>query len=119
MTAALKVNRPTSEYQVLTCEYFDKRGHPTIMTEPRSTSGYVHGLGHGLGLEVHEAPSFSHLAASMFALEPGSTFTVEPGLYYPERGYGLRVEDTFYCDSAGNFHSLTPFRKDLVLPVGT
>ena len=49
---------------------------------------------------------------------PGSVFTIEPGLYYPSRGYGVRIEDTFYCTADGQFESLTPFPKDLVIPLG-
>jgi Xaa-Pro aminopeptidase len=43
--------------------------------------------------------------------------TVEPGLYYEARGFGVRVEDTYVCDLDGRFRSITPFPKDLVLPV--
>jgi Xaa-Pro aminopeptidase len=51
-------------------------------------------------------------------VQPGQVFTVEPGLYYPSKGYGVRIEDTVYADQDGTFHSLTPFPKDLVIPVG-
>jgi Xaa-Pro aminopeptidase len=68
-------------------------------------------------LEIHEAPSFRAAAGNTAAIQPGMVFTVEPGLYYTERGYGVRVEDTVYCDAGGAFHSLTPFSKKLVLPV--
>lgn len=113
--AALGVARPTSEYQKLICDYFAARGHPTVMSDPATHAGYVHSLGHGLGLEVHEAPRLSHLASSETVLEPGVVFTIEPGLYYAEQGFGVRIEDTYYCDDMGQFHSLTPFPKDLVL----
>ena len=48
----------------------------------------------------------------------GNVLTIEPGLYYPERGHGVRVEDLFIVDEKGELVSLTPFRKDLVIPLG-
>ena len=51
---------------------------------------FGHGLGHGLGLEVHESPSFS--SACKTALKPGMVLTVEPGIYLPGR-LGIRIED--------------------------
>ncbi len=52
--------------------------------------GFFHGLGHGLGLDIHEAPRLS--AANRTPLKGGEVITVEPGLYYPEWG-GVRLED--------------------------
>lgn len=113
----LRVQRPTAEIQSLTCDFFESRGHPTVKSDPKTTSGYVHSLAHGLGLEVHEAPSFSLLESNQAVIEKGMVFTVEPGLYYPEQGYGVRVEDTYCCDQDGVFHSLSPVTRQLVLPV--
>lgn len=59
---------------------------------------FTHGLGHGVGLETHEAPSLSPRAAGV--LEPGMTVTVEPGLYYPGRG-GVRWEHTVLVTEDG------------------
>ena len=50
-------------------------------------------------------------------LKPGVVFTIEPGLYYPSRGMGVRIEDTFCCLPDGSFESLTPFPYDLVIPL--
>jgi Xaa-Pro aminopeptidase len=113
----LEVGKRTSAYQSITCKYYESLNYPTILTTPGTQVGYVHGLAHGLGLEIHEAPSFYAYASNTAVVEPGSVFTVEPGLYFPERGYGVRIEDVVYCDESGAFHSLTPFPKDLVLPV--
>lgn len=106
---------PASQLQESVLNYFEGKGHPTLRTQPGGMSGYVHGLGHGIGLKVHERPSVSH--TSKDTLEPGSIFTIEPGLYYPERGFGVRVEDTVYVDAQGQLVTLTDFQKDLVLPL--
>ncbi len=112
---ALKVGAPASKYQLMTLDFFEARGHPTQRSQPGTTSGYVHSLGHGLGLNVHEAPHLSEKSSDTLA--PGNVFTVEPGLYYPDRGFGVRIEDTVYFDEAGNLHTLTDFPYDLVLPL--
>jgi Xaa-Pro aminopeptidase len=78
--------------------------------------GYVHSLGHGLGLQIHERPSLSHMREEDI-LQPGNFITIEPGVYYPDLGYGVRVEDTFYITDQGELISLTPFKKDLVIPM--
>ena len=118
VVAEFTLGESTQAYQHYVCDLFKDRGHPDPKSDPKTTNGYVHSLAHGLGLEVHEDPYFRTFGASETVLEPGMVFTVEPGLYYPDRGYGIRVEDTYYADSEGRFHSLTPFPKDLVVDVG-
>jgi len=71
---------------------------------------YYPGLGHGVGLEIHEQPFLKHTCETM--LEKGMTVTVEPGCYIPGWG-GIRIEDTIVVrDHAPEV--LTAFRKDLV-----
>jgi len=59
---------------------------------------FTHNLGHGFGLEVHEAPHLSGREAS--ALKPGMTFTVEPGIYLPGK-FGIRIEDMVLITTKG------------------
>ena len=59
--------------------------------------GFFHGTGHGLGLELHEAPS---IGKGDYHLKTGNVFTVEPGLYYPEWG-GIRLEDVIVIGKDG------------------
>ena len=92
------------------------KGHPTTRTHPSTMEGYVHTLGHGVGIDIHESPSISHLRRND-VFQIGNVLTIEPGLYYPERGFGVRVEDLFVVDDNGELISLTPFRKDLVIPL--
>ncbi len=112
----LKVGERAAYYQDLACDVFEKFGHKTPRSHPGTEEGYVHGLGHGLGLQIHARPRLG--VASQDVIEVGQVFTIEPGLYYPERGFGVRIEDTVYVDGSGLIHSLTPFPKDLVIPVG-
>ena len=99
----------------MTCDFFEDRGHPTIATNTKTEEGYVHSLGHGLGLAVHEEPRFSDVPSNTDVLKPGHVFTVEPGLYYPERGYGIRIEDVIWIAPDGVIHNLTDFPKELVV----
>jgi Xaa-Pro aminopeptidase len=113
--ASLEVGKPCRDFQLLTAELFGTRGHPTVVDDPKMQRGYAHSLGHGLGLAVHEGPSFSHLESNHDHLDAGAVITVEPGLYYPDRGLGVRIEDTVWVRPDGEMESLTPFPKDLVL----
>jgi Xaa-Pro aminopeptidase len=104
-------------YQRRTCELFEQQGHPTIMNNPQTEDGYVHSLGHGLGLHVHERPAFQSHANPADKLLPGSVVTIEPGLYYPERGLGVRLEDTIWVRPDGETEILAEYPLDLVLPL--
>lgn len=114
---AFAVGKSTHLMQEVVLDSFEAKGHPTGRSNPGGMEGYVHSLGHGVGLQVHERPSISHLRQED-QFEIGNCITIEPGLYYPEKGFGVRVEDLFIITEAGELISLTPFRKDLVLPVG-
>jgi len=114
--ADLKPNTSFHDYQKLTCKLFEERGHPTVGSQPGTQSGYVHGLGHGIGLEIHELPIASSLATNDQLL-PGTVVTIEPGLYYPERNYGIRIEDSVYINHSGEVEMLADYPKELVLPI--
>jgi Xaa-Pro aminopeptidase len=68
-------------------------------------------------LDVHEKPWFSYPDDPSNNLQAGSVFTIEPGLYYPEKGFGIRLEDTWYCDANGAFHKFADYPMDLVVPM--
>jgi Xaa-Pro aminopeptidase len=74
---------------------------------------FVHGLGHGIGLEVHERPSLSQSRGDE-VLEPGMVFSIEPGIYLPGWG-GVRIEDLVVLEPAGA-RVLCHSPKDLVRP---
>jgi Xaa-Pro aminopeptidase len=79
--------------QEAACRLLARRGYATPITHPGTTIGYVHGLGHGVGHELHEYPSFRPEAGADGVLERGDLFTLEPGLYDPAAGWGVRLED--------------------------
>ncbi len=99
------------------CELLEAYGHETVRTNPRLSSGYVHSLGHGVGLNVHEKPWSSRPMDDSNVLQPGSVFTLEPGLYYPEKGFGIRLEDTYFISQEGEFARFADFPMDLVIPM--
>jgi len=71
---------------------------------------YGHGLGHGVGMQIHEAPVLR--PESTDVLEPGNVVSVEPGIYVPGEG-GVRIEDLVLVTEDGR-ERLTAFTKDLV-----
>ena len=70
-----------------------------------------------MGLNIHEKPSSGSTATPTDILAPGVVFTVEPGLYYPERQLGVRLEDTVWVRPDGQIDILAPYPYDLVLPM--
>jgi len=85
-----------------------------VIVDAGYAENFGHGLGHGVGLQIHEAPGISASAAG--TLLAGATVTVEPGVYLPGRG-GVRIEDTLVV---GDDHSPTPelltrFPKELAV----
>ncbi|MBS1248546.1 MAG: putative dipeptidase PepE [Chloroflexi bacterium] len=115
IVSELEVNAHAPDLQKRTCELFEERGHKTIRQDSKLQSGYVHSLGHGLGVDIHERPRFGHGATEADKLAPGTVTTIEPGLYYPERGMGCRLENTFWVSPEGKIELLAQYPLDLVL----
>jgi Xaa-Pro aminopeptidase len=78
----------------------------------------VHGLGHGVGLSVHEAPRLGGPPSNTQLFEPGMVVTVEPGLYYPSRDMGVRIEDLVVIGPDGKVENLTPVPYELEIGTG-
>lgn len=86
-------------------DFFKEAGYETA-----GSSGFTHSLGHGVGLEIHEAPSLSPTGGE---LKEGHVITLEPGLYYQGIG-GVRLEDMGVVTSDG-FDRFTCFEEKLII----
>jgi Xaa-Pro aminopeptidase len=111
LAAAYREARPDVtgwQLQRRACGGFAEAGYATVQENPETVRGYVHGLGHGVGYELHELPSFRRAAELADGrLETGDLFTLEPGLYDPGASWGLRLEDLCVLGPAG-VQNLTP-----------
>jgi Xaa-Pro aminopeptidase len=74
-------------------------------------AGFIHGTGHGLGIDIHESPYVK--SGSKTVIKEGMVFTIEPGLYYPEHG-GVRIEDVV-CVRKDGAENLTQYPKQLCI----
>ncbi|HEV2434729.1 MAG TPA: Xaa-Pro peptidase family protein [Verrucomicrobiae bacterium] len=99
----------TAEVHKAVQQFFVQQGYKTGRRDGRM-EGFFHGTGHGLGLEIHEAPRMG--ATSTETLRPGHVVTIEPGLYYPGLGGGVRLEDVALVTTNGA-RNLTRFEKVL------
>lgn len=100
------------DLQRAVCDHLSAAGHATPLTDPGTVVGYVHGLGHGVGYALHELPSFRDHAGVDGILRAGDVFTLEPGLYHPEEGWAVRLEDTVALTGDGPVN-LTPLPRAL------
>ena len=94
------------EAQMITCraaipgitgQYLDKTAREFIISKGYGDY-FIHGLGHGVGLDIHEKPMI--VSSSQDVLDVGSVFTLEPGIYIPDWG-GVRIEDIFTMEENG------------------
>ena len=109
---ATKPGVPGIEVYKLVCELFEENGQKTVLSKAPGEvleNGFFHGLGHGVGLEVHEAPNLGRGGTS--ELIPGDVVTLEPGLYRQGFG-GCRLEDLVLVTEDGA-ENLTDFPYDL------
>jgi Xaa-Pro aminopeptidase len=103
-TRARDTMRPgtlAASYQALVCDLFEEKGYATLRSNPSTLEGYVHSLGHGVGLEIHEKPAFALIPSNHDLIETGDIVTIEPGLYFPDGEIGVRIEDTFVVREDG------------------
>jgi Xaa-Pro aminopeptidase len=111
------LNASFRDYQVMTCEYFESKGHKSQLNTKAPQDGYVHSLGHGVGLNIHERPFSGLQTGNDQRLAAGTVITSEPGLYYPEKGMGFRIEDTLWVRPDGKIETLAEYPYDFVLPM--
>ncbi len=106
----IRHNVPAKNIHKLVAGLFDKKGFRNIRTK-QANFGFIHGLGHGVGLEIHEKPRISDDSGDI--LQKGNVVTVEPGLYYPKIG-GVRIEDLVAVTQKG-CRNLTRFDRFLTV----
>ncbi len=90
--------------------FFDKEGYETVRNS-KNPKGFFHALGHGVGLEIHEAPIMR--SGSPWKFRKGMVVTVEPGLYYHGLG-GCRIEDVIHVVTGGcELISRAPYKWEI------
>ena len=85
-----------------------------VITDAGFGAYFTHSLGHGIGMLVHESPSFSRLAPDDSRLCRGHVMSVEPGIYLEGR-FGVRIEDMIAVEHDGNIRNFTQSPKELIV----
>ncbi len=99
--SAVRPDASTHAVYDIACEVFEGAGYPTLRTKPAGETlreGFFFGLGHGVGLEIHEPPSFGR--SSRDRVMTGDVVAIEPGLVVSDLG-GTRVEDLLLVTESG------------------
>ena len=95
---------PCCEVDAVARRYITDRGYG---------ANFTHSLGHGIGMLVHESPSFSRLAPPDSILSRGNVMSVEPGIYLEGR-FGVRIEDMIAVSHDGSIRNFTNSPKELI-----
>ncbi len=106
--AMVKPGTTCREIHNRVCDVFEEKGYATYRSG--SAVGFIHSTGHGVGLEIHEAPP---VGDRDIVLEEGNVITIEPGLYYPDVG-GIRLEDLILVTADGH-ENLTEMEKRFIV----
>ena len=111
----VKEETPCRELMLNVCKLFERRGYPTVRqlasgARDARTKGFIHGLGHGVGLTIGERPYLRLYGRD--SLRRGAVVTVEPGLYDPRYG-GVRLEDVMVVGSPSE--DLTSLPREIQL----
>lgn len=93
------------------CRDIDRIARDLIDASPYKEGRFGHGLGHSLGLEIHESPRLNPTCETI--LQPGMMMTVEPGIYLPGR-FGVRIEDMIAVTENG-YENMTRSPKELII----
>ena len=92
------------------CDFLEKKGYLTVKTSFKIKEGFIHSLGHGIGLTIGEHPFLSLYSED--EIKKGNVFTIEPGLYDLKTG-GIRVEDVYIINFKAKIEPLTKLNKNL------
>lgn len=95
------------------CRALDAIARDIIESTPAYAGTFGHGLGHGVGLYIHEAPRLSQGAPASAVLKRGHVVTVEPGIYL-EGKYGCRIEDMIAINPDGTVRNFTASPKEMI-----